>query len=411
MTKKGISERNIVALICAVQFINVVDFMMVMPLGPDFAKGLGIPVSQLGLIGGSYTFAGALAGIAGSFFLDKFDRRKALFISILGLAFATALGGLANSLFTLLLARVLAGLFGGPATAISLSIVADAVAPERRGRAMGVVMGSFSIASIVGVPIALELASVGGWRLPFFALGATALIVCAIGYALLPPMREHLVKIGPLVAGPHDPMLRRPEVQLMYGAVALSMLGSFLLVPNLSAYFQFNRGYPREHLSTLYFVGGSVSFIMMQFAGRAIDRLGAFKIVMASTAVLVAVLFFGFVHVPAWVPTLLIFVCFMLSMSIRGVVINSLSSRVPKANERARFNSFQSAVQHIFCALGAFASTQFLHEEPNGALIGMPTLAFITLSLSLLVPFVIKGVEKQVARKEAHAKLASAAPA
>src|SRR5262245_56130429 len=72
------SERRIVFLIGAVHFINVLDFMMVMPLGPDFARQLGIPSSQLGLVGGSYTAAAAAAGIAGAFFLDRFDRRRAL---------------------------------------------------------------------------------------------------------------------------------------------------------------------------------------------------------------------------------------------------------------------------------------------------------------------------------------------
>ncbi len=46
-------ERRLVAIIAFVQFVNILDFMMVMPLGPDFACSLHIPVSQLGLIGGS----------------------------------------------------------------------------------------------------------------------------------------------------------------------------------------------------------------------------------------------------------------------------------------------------------------------------------------------------------------------
>src|SRR5205807_3894354 len=122
-----------VLLLGAVQFVNVLDFVMVMPLGPDFAAALGIPTSKLGLIGGSYTAAAAVAGLAGSFFLDRFDRRSALGIAIFGLVCGTALGGFAHGLWTLVLARVCAGMFGGPATSLSISIVADAVPAERRG--------------------------------------------------------------------------------------------------------------------------------------------------------------------------------------------------------------------------------------------------------------------------------------
>ncbi len=43
--EKKISERMVVFLVGAVQFVNVLDFVMVMPMGPDFALALGIPTS------------------------------------------------------------------------------------------------------------------------------------------------------------------------------------------------------------------------------------------------------------------------------------------------------------------------------------------------------------------------------
>src|SRR5688500_17567078 len=113
-----LSERKLVFLIGSIQFVNVLDFMMVMPLGPDFARDLGIPSSQLGLIGGSYTAAAAIVGIAGAFFLDRFDRRRALAVALAGLVLGTVAGGFATGLPSLLGARILAGAFGGPATAL-----------------------------------------------------------------------------------------------------------------------------------------------------------------------------------------------------------------------------------------------------------------------------------------------------
>lgn len=401
MSKKFASEGSIIALLCAVQFINAVDFMMVMPLGPDFAASLGIPPSKLGWIGGSYTAAGAIAGIIASFFLDRFDRRKALFVCMLGLTVGTFLGGVANSLATLLLARVAAGIFGGPATALSMSIVADIVAPERRGRAMGTLMGAFSIASVAGVPMALELARFGRWSTPFFAVGALALVISIASFSLLPSMTKHLVKIAPLTMP--APMLRRGEVQMMFASVSVAMFSAFLMIPNISAFFQFNRGFPREYLSLLYLVGGSVSFFTMRLAGRMIDRFGNYKVAAGSAGIQMLVLFFGFAVVLEWLHPIVVFTCFMVSMSVRGVVISSIASRVPRSDERARYMSFQSAVQHVFCALGAFASTQVLSEEPNGALIGMPTLALISIAFTSLVPVFIKQVERRVLANEAHA--------
>src|SRR5208282_5088943 len=90
-----ISERSILFLVGAVQFVNILDFMMVMPLGPDFAPKLGIPTNDLGWIGGSYTAAAAFAGVTGSLFIDKLDRKVALLAALLGLILATAFGGFA----------------------------------------------------------------------------------------------------------------------------------------------------------------------------------------------------------------------------------------------------------------------------------------------------------------------------
>ena len=68
---KVASEKKILFVVGAVQFINIVDFMMVMPLGPDFAEALGIPTSKLGIIGASYTFSAFLSGLLGTLYLSR----------------------------------------------------------------------------------------------------------------------------------------------------------------------------------------------------------------------------------------------------------------------------------------------------------------------------------------------------
>src|SRR5690349_11926395 len=115
MTTRVASERMILALVGAVQFINILDFMIVMPLGPDFAVALDIPTHEIPKIGAAYTAAGGIAGLAGSQFLDRFDRRKALIFCMIGLFAGTWSATFATGLSSLMVARVVAGMFGGPA--------------------------------------------------------------------------------------------------------------------------------------------------------------------------------------------------------------------------------------------------------------------------------------------------------
>ncbi len=415
------SERAIVLLVAMVQFVNILDFMMVMPMGPDFAAALGIPISRLGLIGGSYTFAAMVSGLAGSLFLDRYGRRNALLVAMLGLSVGTALGGFATGFTSLLVARVLAGAFGGPATAVSLSIIADTVPAERRGKAMGLVMGAFSMASVFGVPLGLELARRGGWRLPFFAVATLGLVACAVASALLPPLRGHLERTvfkadglagsyrespetsaAPVAPPTTWSLLRKPAVQLSYLMSATSMMGGFVLIPNISPYLIRNLGYPREHLGMLYLVGGLCSFATLQVAGRLVDKLGGLKVATPATLLITWVVFEGFVRERPWMPVIVVFVLWMTAMGFRNVGMQTTTSKVPSPVERARFMSLQSAVQHGSSSLGAMLSTVLLTEGADHRMVGMPRVAIVTVALFAALPLLLAALER-VVRREAQA--------
>ena len=404
------SERTIVFLVGAVQFVNILDFIMVMPLGPDFAIGLGIPAAHLGYIGGSYTAAAAVSGLAGALFLDSFDRRSALGVAMLGLVLGTLAGGFATSLSTLIAARIIAGIFGGPATSISLSIIADVIPGERRGRALGAVMGAFSVASVLGVPAGLELARWGGWRLPFFAVAAVGLVVTAAAIFSLPSLTLHLERRKTEVALPFFEIFSRPVVLYSLSLTATSMISSFVMVPNISAYLQYNLGYPRESLWMLYLVGGSVGFFAMRLIGRLVDKYGSFRISAAGALSFTAVIYFGFISYSAMVPVLVIFVAFMLASSLRNVPLNTLTTKVPSPGERARFMSIQSAVQHFAAAIGAFLSAKLLHELPSHRLEGITTIASVSIVAALFAPWLTWVIEERVRARAVVVTEAGLAP-
>jgi predicted MFS family arabinose efflux permease len=385
-------------IVGAIQFVNVLDFMIVMPLGPDFASSLGIDTSHIGLVGGSYTAAAAVTGVVGSMYLDRFDRRLALGVTMLGLVLGTVAGGFAVGLGSLLAARLIAGAFGGPATSLSLAVIADTVPPERRGKAIGAVMGAFSIASILGVPAGLELASLWGFRAPFFAVGALGLLVTAVALFFMPPMRGHLARSEEPSRRP-APILN-PLSKLALLNTACVMLGVFAVVPNLSAFVQHNLSYPRERLGLLYLVGGICSFIILRLAGWATDRWNATRVIIAGTALHALALTLMFIHPTPWTPVLFVFSIFMMSGSVRMVPLQALASRVPHAQERARFMSAQSVVQHLASALGAILASTVLTADAEGRLTHMDQVAFVALALATLVPVFAQRLERGLAQRD-----------
>ncbi len=382
------SERAIIGLVGAVQFVNIVDFMMVMPLGPDFARSLGVPMNQIGVVGGAYTLAACLVGLLASPLLDRVDRRLALAVCMAGLAVGTALGGFATGMVSLVAARVVAGSFGGPATSVALAIVSDVVPPERRGQAMAAVMTSFSVASVAGVPAGLALAGWADWRAPFFAVAGAGGVITALSIALLPPLRGHIAPGRPRPS--LRALLRLPAAWAGLAATALVTMSGFTIIPNLSAYLQFNLGWPRQHLPYLYMAGGAATLVAMRAFGRFADRRGPVRLNVAGTAgfAVVGVLWFAFSPPP--LPVWILFPSMMLAMSARNVAHQSVLSRVAGPSERAAFQSLNSAVQHGAASVAAFAGAAMLSTGPVGELVGMPGLALLALALGLGVPSLLR---------------------
>src|SRR4051812_35592465 len=154
MTRLTGREWLLLLVLGAVQFTHILDFMIVMPLGPQYmdkAK-MGLSPQQFGAMVSAYAFSACVTGLLAAGFIDRFDRKLSLLVLYGGFAVGTFLCAVAPNYLFLVAARVVAGGFGGVVNATVLTIVGDLFHDSRRGRAMGVVMSAFSLASIAGVP-------------------------------------------------------------------------------------------------------------------------------------------------------------------------------------------------------------------------------------------------------------------
>lgn len=394
-------ESRLILILGLVQFINILDFMMVMPLGPDLAKGIGLPAHLIGIIGGSYTLAAAAAGLIGLLFLDRFQRRKATLFCLAGLAISTALCALAWDLNSVLFARVLAGLCGGPLSSLVLAIIADEIPAERRGAAMGKIMGSFAAASVIGVPFGLELSSRFGWRAPFICFGVIGAVLWIYTYINLHlTQREIITKKHSEVLTVAKEIITNQITLTMLLVMAFAMMAGFMIIPNISAHLQQNVGFPREYLGVLYFAGGAVSFFSMRIAGKLVDKYSSNIVSIFFTLTLIIALLLGFVF---WeynlLPVVVVFIIFMVSMSGRNVAVQTLASKVPKQSHRAAFMSLNSSVTHMATSTGAIFSAKLLTEH-GSKLIGIENVAMIAIAFCLPVPILLRRIENLIKRQQ-----------
>src|SRR6184192_1030333 len=187
-----LSERSLLLLLAAVQFTHIVDFMILMPLGPQLMRDLHIGPGHFSALVAAYTIASGVVGLLATPFIDRFDRRKLLLFAYAGFSAGTLACALSQDTATLFTARALSGAFGGLSTSMVMSIVGDVVPAERRAAGVGIVMTAFSAAAAVGVPFGLQLTQYFRWEAPFFMLAGIAGVMWLVAFLGLPPVRGHL---------------------------------------------------------------------------------------------------------------------------------------------------------------------------------------------------------------------------
>lgn len=398
------AELSVLAIVLSVQFINITEGVMLVPMGPFVARGLHMPVTDLGYVSGAYVLASCVIGLFNALMLDRFARRRALGLSTIGLGIGTMLGASAIDLPTMMAARIIAGLFGGTCSALSLAMIADTIAPEMRGRAMGLATAAFTAATVFGIPIGFQLAAWGSWRTPFFVIGALGLVVAVAVYRLLPklPAAADRPAAAPGSAVRElGAILRRPVVRLALLTAICNVLPGGFIIPVLAPYFSHNLGYPEQSLGLLWAAGGIIGLFAGNIAGRSVDRLGPIKpTYLISVLMLAHWIFLFLLFRPSW-PLMPAFGVYVGLNIARMTVTSTLLTQVTPAQERGRFLSLINVAQSGGIGIGAVTSATLLVEDARGHLGNVPLIIALASGFIIASPLLITLLWKALPHRDA----------
>jgi MFS transporter, DHA1 family, inner membrane transport protein len=378
-------ELILLLILASVQFTSIVDFMVVMPLGPQLMAKLGINPTQFSRIVASYTIAAGLAGLLVSSIMDRFGRKSAYLTLYAGFLLGTLLCGLSRSYSVLLAARVVTGAFGGILAGLSLAIIADVFPEERRGRATGILMSAFAVASVVGVPTGIALGAKYGWYTPFLILAGLGLPVFFIAFYGLPPLREHLhhaVHAHPL-AQIASTFSRANHLRSFALTVAV-MLGSFSVIPFVSMFLVANVGVSEANLTWVFVTGGLLTLVGAPLIGRLADRLGKLRVYRAVALIATALILVitNLPRVPLAVAAGVVGV-FMLSNAGRMTAALAMISGSVERRRRGGFMSANSAVQHLASGFGAMIGGRILSKAPDGMILHFGRVGLFAVGATL----------------------------
>lgn len=380
-------QRVILLILAVVQFTNIVDFMIVMPLGPQLMRTLQIGPAQFGLVVSSYTLSAGVAGLFAASLIDRFDRKWSFLILYFGFLVGTLFCGVAEGYLTLLAARVVTGAFGGILGGLALAIIGDVFPEHQRGSATGALMSAFALASVAGVPFGLSLGTEYGWHVPFLLLGGAGSAILIVAMKAMPPLRGHLdpEKVAKHPLNEMVVTLTHPNHLRAFALIVTLMLGSFAVIPYISPYLVANVGVTEKQLPWVYVVGGALTLVAAPVVGKLADGYGKLRVYRCA-APIAGVLIMAVTCLPRVSLPVAITVVSLLMVGNASRMIAAMAMVMASVEPRRRgsFMTANSSIQHLSTGLGAYVGGRMILRASDGSFLRFPWVGALAASATIL---------------------------
>lgn len=179
--------------VLAVLFLGVLmaamDIAILGPALPAIQETFGLTERVVSWAFTAWVFANLVGVPIMSKLADIFGRRNVYLFDIGLFAVGAAVVAAAPSFTVLLVGRCMQGFAVSGVFPVAGAVVGDAVRPERRGRALGVLGSVFGVAFIIG-PILAGLMLMLGWRWLYLVNIPLAVLVIVLGLFVLPTSRS-----------------------------------------------------------------------------------------------------------------------------------------------------------------------------------------------------------------------------
>lgn len=263
-----------------------IDGYVLAGLLPQIADDLDVTNAAAGQLVAIFALTAAIAGPVLSAATGKWERKAVISTSLAVFVVGNLIIAVATNYAMAMTGRIVSAIGGALLSAVVSAYVLANTAPERRGRALSLVLGGFLAATALGVPVGLVIGQ-EDWRAPMFlvtAVGAVALIGILINVP-----RLHLPALS--LRATLRP-LRQPA---LIGAILVAtgiMCASYLCFTYATLIFgpRVGAGLP---IIAAMFGYGLVSLIGNVISGRATDRFNPVHVITLIVGILIVVALLG----------------------------------------------------------------------------------------------------------------------
>ena len=391
-------QKVVVGMLAFLQFAVILDFMLMSPLGALIMPALSITPAQFGSVVSAYAFAAGVSGLLTAGFADRFDRKKLLLFFYAGFIAGTLWCGLAKSFESLLLARIVTGLFGGVIGSVVLAIATDLFAPQMRGRVMGFIQTAFAASQVLGIPIGIYLSNHWNWHVPFLALAALGVLGGVLIASQMKPVAEHL-KLRQ-EHGAFDHLLHtvtEPSYLLSFVSVLFLATGGFMLMPFSSAFTVSNLGISQQDLPIIYLVTAIATIFIGPIVGKAADAFGKLRVFFFGTAVMIVmVLIYTNLSTSTLIVVTAINVVLFVGIFSRMIPFQALMTQVPVPTQRGSFNAINASISQLAGGLASLVAGHIVAQGADGKLHHYDVAGYVVVATSLLACVLLWRIQRGI---------------
>ena len=384
----NVDEKLIIIVLFFVQFTHMVDFVVMMPLGPKLVRSFALTSNEFSYVISSYAFAAAVMGIVSSFFVDNYDRKKVLVFFYTGFLVANIFCALSVNYIMLIASRILAGGFGGVLAGLTFSIIGDVVPEIRRGKATGIVMSAFGTASVVGIPLGLYLADHFDWHSPFWLISALSLLVIGVTVVKMPSITGHIKLQRFKKVEEFQKIINLFKDKNCRSSFVLScayIMSGFLVIPFVSQFLVKNVKIEEKDLSLVYFFGGLFTFFTSRYIGTLSDRYGKHKMVyiLGSLSLIPIFALTNLTAMPL-VYVLIVNTVFFILISGRFVPVMAIITSSVKREHRGAFMGINSSLQQMAMGLASVLAGYVIHYNAVGEIESFHIVGYLSMLMTVI---------------------------
>lgn len=170
-------------------FMSALDTAIIAPAIPALRETFQIDNRRVGLVMIAFVLASLCSTAPLASLGDRYGRRPIYLISISLFALGSLVIALAPTFWAVVLGRVIQGIGGGGIIPTASAVIADALPPKERGRALGLIGATYGMAFVLGPPLAGLVMVALDWHWIFLANLPIAAYVLFLGVRALPAQR------------------------------------------------------------------------------------------------------------------------------------------------------------------------------------------------------------------------------